>query len=64
MLLADAQQRAHHGGGAVLLGILDGVLEDALDYVKERQAFGKPIGEFQILQHYIADIAMWRSRPS
>jgi len=41
-------------------GILDGVLEDALAYVGEREAFGRKIGEFQILQHYIADIAMWR----
>jgi alkylation response protein AidB-like acyl-CoA dehydrogenase len=45
---------------ALCVGILDGVLEDALFYMKEREAFGKKIGEFQILQHYIADIAMWR----
>lgn len=42
------------------LGILDGVLEDALAYAKERHAFGKPIGQFQILQHYIADIEIKR----
>ena len=42
------------------VGILDGVLEDALRYVKEREAFGKTIGRFQSLQHYIANIAMWR----
>ncbi len=41
-------------------GILDGILEDALAFVTEREAFGKKIGQFQILQHYIADIAMWR----
>jgi acyl-CoA dehydrogenase len=41
-------------------GILDGVLEDALAYVGEREAFGRKIGEFQVLQHYLADIAMWR----
>jgi len=45
---------------AFCCGILDGILEDALAFVKERHAFGKPIGQFQILQHYIADIAMWR----
>ncbi|HEX4110680.1 MAG TPA: acyl-CoA dehydrogenase family protein [Solirubrobacteraceae bacterium] len=44
------------------LGILDGVLEDALAYVRDRQAFGRAIGEFQILQHYIADIAMQRAQ--
>lgn len=43
--------------GAFCLGVIDGVLEDALDYVKQRQAFGGIIGRFQILQHYIADIA-------
>ena len=42
------------------LGIMDGVLEDALAYMNERKAFGKQIGEFQALQHYLADIAMSR----
>jgi len=45
---------------ALCVGILDGVLEDVLAYVKERRAFGRPIGEFQVIQHYIADISMWR----
>ena len=43
--------------GAFCLGVIDGVLEDALDYMKQRQAFGGPIGRFQALQHYVADIA-------
>ncbi len=43
---------------AFCLGILDGVLEDALDYAKERKAFGKPIGQMQAVQHMIADIQM------
>jgi alkylation response protein AidB-like acyl-CoA dehydrogenase len=41
-------------------GILDGVLEDALAYMGEREAFGRKIGQFQILQHYVANIATWR----
>lgn len=40
------------------LGIMDGVLEDALAYMHERHAFGGPISRFQALQHYVADIAM------
>ena len=44
------------------LGILDGIIEDALAYMKERHAFGKPIGQFQILQHYVADIAIERKQ--
>ncbi|HKR17931.1 acyl-CoA dehydrogenase family protein [Rhizorhapis sp.] len=46
--------------GAQCLGALDGILEDALAYVKQRKAFGDIIGRFQILQHYIADIATWQ----
>ena len=46
--------------GAQCLGAIDGVLEDALDYMKTRQAFGGPIGRFQALQHYVADIATWQ----
>lgn len=46
--------------GAQCLGAIDGVLEDALDYMQQRHAFGKPIGQFQILQHYVADIATWQ----
>jgi acyl-CoA dehydrogenase len=46
--------------GAFCMGVLDGVLEDALEYMKQRKAFGKFIGEFQILQHYVADMAMWQ----
>lgn len=44
------------------LGILDGIVEDALAYMKERHAFGRPIGQFQILQHYLADIAIARKQ--
>jgi acyl-CoA dehydrogenase len=43
--------------GAFCLGVIDGVLEDALAYMQQRKAFGKIIGQFQILQHYIAEIA-------
>ncbi|WP_230291493.1 acyl-CoA dehydrogenase family protein [Croceicoccus sp. Ery5] len=43
--------------GAFCLGVIDGVLEDALDYMQQRKAFGGIIGRFQSLQHYLADIA-------
>lgn len=46
--------------GAQCLGAIDGVLEDALAFAKQRQAFGRPIGQFQAIQHYIADIAAAR----
>jgi alkylation response protein AidB-like acyl-CoA dehydrogenase len=41
---------------AFCLGYIDGVLEDALDYALQRKAFGRIIGQFQAIQHYIADI--------
>ncbi len=44
---------------ALCTGIIDGVLEDAMAYLNEREAFGKKIGRFQALQHFVADIAMW-----
>ncbi len=40
------------------LGIAKAAFRDALQYAKEREAFGKPIGSFQSLQHYLADIAI------
>ena len=48
--------------GALCTGVIDGVLEDALEHLKMREAFGKPIGQFQALQHFIADIAMWQKQ--
>ena len=47
---------------ATCLGMLDGVLEDAVEHLKTRNAFGGPIGRFQALQHYVADIAMWQKQ--
>ncbi len=41
---------------AVCIGIAQAAFEDALRYTSEREAFGKTINHFQILQHYIADM--------
>lgn len=41
---------------AVSLGILDGVIEEALQYTREREAFGRPIAGFQVIQHRVADM--------
>jgi acyl-CoA dehydrogenase len=43
---------------ALSTGVLRGVMEDALAYAKERQAFGHAIGDFQVIQHWIAEMAM------
>lgn len=37
------------------IGVVDRALEFTLDYVKQRYAFGRPIGGFQALKHRLAD---------
>ena len=44
--------------GAQAVGIAQGALDASLAYVKERQQFGKPIGDFQGVQFMLADMAM------
>ena len=45
------------GIAALSVGLAQGDLDAAIRYAKERQAFGKPIGEFQGIQFKIADLA-------
>lgn len=40
------------------VGVARGALKVALDYAKERKAFGRAIGEFQGVQFMLADMAM------
>lgn len=40
---------------AVCNGLSRGAYEDALAYARERHAFGRPIGQFQAVQHPLAD---------
>jgi alkylation response protein AidB-like acyl-CoA dehydrogenase len=43
--------------GALSLGIARGAYDAAREYSKQRIAFGKPISEFQAIQHMLADMA-------
>lgn len=43
--------------GALALGIAQAALDSALNYAKQREAFGQPIGKFQFIQGYLADMS-------
>src|SRR5262249_19650209 len=45
------------GIGAQMIGLAQGALDHAARYTKERRQFGKPIAEFQAVQHQIARAA-------
>jgi acyl-CoA dehydrogenase len=44
-------------GGAAALGCGIAAYEAALEYARQRTAFGKIIGQLQAIQHYLADMA-------
>jgi len=44
--------------GAQALGIAQGALDAALDYVRERRQFGKAVADFQGVQFMVADMGM------
>jgi acyl-CoA dehydrogenase len=39
------------------VGLAQAAFEEALQYAKKRVAFGRPIGQFQAIQHYLAEMA-------
>lgn len=47
--------RARLGWGAACIGASERCLELAVEYARERKAFGRPIGRFQAIQWMIAD---------
>ncbi len=54
--LMNAYNSQRVGAGTVALGIAAGALDHALEWVKTREQFGRPIGEFQGLQWMLADM--------
>ena len=45
------------GIAAQAIGIARGAFEEALEYSKDREQFGKPLAHFQAIQFYLADMA-------
>jgi alkylation response protein AidB-like acyl-CoA dehydrogenase len=58
MIAMHTLDRSRPSIAAQALGIAQGALDYAVGYVKQRQAFGHPIAEFQGLQFMLADMAM------
>ncbi|MGW5641051.1 acyl-CoA dehydrogenase family protein, partial [Streptomyces sp. NPDC003832] len=42
---------------ALMLGVAQRAFDDTVQYVRQREQFGRPIGSFQALRHRIADMA-------
>ena len=55
-LLDRALDNARLAYGAQGIGSMESDLNICSDYLKERQQFGQPIGQFQALQHIMADM--------
>jgi len=54
--LINAYNSQRVGAGTVAMGVAGGAFECAVEWVKNRSQFGRPIGEFQGLQWMLADM--------
>lgn len=61
----DAFDRGALGSAAQLLGLAEKMLDMTVDYVKQRNQFGSPIGSFQAVKHHLSDalLAVSFARP-
>ncbi len=51
-----AIERAAAAKCCEMVGAMQQVLDMTVDYARERKQFGRPIGSFQVIQHYCADM--------
>jgi alkylation response protein AidB-like acyl-CoA dehydrogenase len=56
--LAQAREEGAAAICAEAVGCMRKVLADTVEYCKQRQQFGQPIGSFQVLQHRMVDMYM------
>lgn len=57
-ILAEVDRLAALAASALLLGLMERALELSVSYLKERKAFGVPIGSFQSLQHRASEMLL------
>ncbi len=57
-LVMEAFNKARPSIGARGVGLAQGALDHAVAYVREREAFGQPVADFQGVQWMLADMAM------
>lgn len=57
-IVKDILEKAAVAKCAEMVGGAQAALDMAVNYAKERMQFGRPIGSFQAIQHYCADMAM------
>jgi alkylation response protein AidB-like acyl-CoA dehydrogenase len=60
-LIERSQQRGALGTAAVLIGLSQRLLDMTVDYVKQREQFGVPIGSFQAIKHALASALLAQS---
>ena len=54
--LVQASDDALLATGAESLGVMQRLMRDTLDHVRQRRQFGVPLASFQVLQHRLADM--------
>lgn len=60
-LIGRSQLRGALGTAAVLIGLSQRLLDMTVDYVKQREQFGVPIGSFQAIKHALASAVLAHS---